>query len=216
MRIRDGFIGRGNETTAIYLCHGFCELGATALSSTLHEMREFLISNPNEVIIIINQDEGVTPQSIEEAFKESGLIEFVYRNRVGPPWPTLKEMIASDQRVLVFAENDSKGVEWYHSVFESMQETPYSFHDPKEFSCTANRGGSGGSLFLMNHWIDSTPAPKPSNAQIVNSFDVLLKRAEQCKKERHLMPNLIAVDFYKTGNLFEVVESLNGIRKSKT
>jgi hypothetical protein len=212
MRIRDRLIGTGDEKTGIYLCHGFCELGATSLLSTFREMREFLIANPHEVIIIINQDEGVTPQSFEAAFKETSLIDFVYRGRVGPPWPTLREMIASDQRILVFAENDSKGVQWYHPVFESMQETPYSFHDPKEFSCKENRGGSSGSLFLLNHWIDSTPAPKPSNAQIVNSYDFLLKRAQQCKEQRKLMPNLIAVDFYKTGNLMDVVQTLNGIQ----
>jgi hypothetical protein len=97
-----------------------------------------------------------------------------------------------------------------------MQETPYSFHDPKEFSCKANRGDSSGSLFLLNHWIDSTPTPKPSNAEIVNSYDFLLKRAEKCKDERKMMPNLIAVDFYKTGNLFQVVETLNGIKKTTT
>ncbi len=213
MRIRDRLIGSGEEDVGIYLCHGFCELGSAKLLPVLEKMREFLIANPNEVIIIINQDEGVKPESIEAAFKESGLIDFVYRGPVAPPWPTLREMIASDERVIVFAENNSKGVEWYHQVFESMQETPYSFHDTKEFSCIPNRGGTSGSLFLMNHWIDTTPTPKPSNAQIVNSYEFLLKRAQECQQQRRLMPNLIAVDFYKTGNLLEVVKTLNGIKK---
>ncbi len=216
MRIRDRLIGDDKAKPGIYLCHGFCELGASSFNDILIEMREFMVSNPNEVVIIINQDEGVTPKSIESSFTETGLIDFVYRGSVSAPWPTLREMIASDQRILVFAENNSEGVEWYHSAFQTMQETPYSFHDPKEFSCRANRGDSSGSLFLMNHWIDSTPTPKPSNAQIVNSYDFLLKRARQCQEERKMVPNLIAVDFYKTGNLFQVVETLNGIRKTTT
>jgi hypothetical protein len=215
MRIRDRLIGGGEEKNEIYLCHGFCELGAEALVPVLRDMREFLISSPNEVVIIINQDEGVTPQSIEDAFHKSGLIDFVYRGQVAPVWPTLREMISMDQRVIVFAENNSRGVEWYHPVFESVQETPYSFHDLKEFSCKPNRGGTSGKLFLLNHWIDSTPAPKPSNAQIVNSYDFLLKRARQCQDQRHLLPNLIAVDFYKTGNLFDVVETLNGFKRNR-
>lgn len=216
MRIRDRLIGGEDQKPGIYLCHGFCELGAASFADVLDEMRQFLVSNPNEVLIIVNQDEGVTPKSIESAFIERGLIDFVYRGPVVPPWPTLREMIASDQRIIVFAENNSEGVQWYHPAFQAMQETPYSFHDPKEFSCRANRGDSSGSLFLLNHWIDSTPTPKPSNAQIVNSYDFLLHRAHQCQEERKMLPNLIAVDFYKTGNLFEVVQTLNGIKKTTT
>lgn len=49
-----------------------------------------------------------------------------------------------------------------------------------------------------------------------NSYDFLLKRARQCQEERKMVPNLIAVDFYKTGNLFQVVATLNGIKKTTT
>ena len=55
-------------------------------------------------------------------------------------------------------------------------------------------------------------APKPSNAEIVNAYDFLLNRAQQCQAERKHLPNLIAVDFYRTGDLFEVVKTLNGIK----
>jgi hypothetical protein len=65
----------------------------------------------------------------------------------------------------------------------------------------------------MNHWVQTTPAPLPSNAEIVNAYDFLLKRARACKRERGIMPNLIAVDFYRTGDLFKVVRTLNGIKE---
>jgi hypothetical protein len=65
----------------------------------------------------------------------------------------------------------------------------------------------------MNHWIETTPAPLPSNAEIVNAYDFLLKRARACRKERGMMPNLIAVDFYRTGDLVGVVRTMNGIKK---
>ena len=80
-------------------------------------------------------------------------------------------------------------------------ETPYTFHAPDQFSCKDNRGGSSALLFQINHWIESTPAPKPSNAAIVNSYDFLLDRARECMKERKHLPNIIAVDFYKVGDL---------------
>ena len=84
-------------------------------------------------------------------------------------------MVESDQRVLIMAENATAGVDWYHPAFEVMQETPYEFHDPSEFSNRPNRGGTAGSLYLLNHWIETTPMPKPSNAAIVNAHDALLR-----------------------------------------
>ena len=64
---------------------------------------------------------------------------------------------------------------------------------------------------MINHWIESTPTPLPSNAAIVNAYDFLLARAEQCAKERKHIPNIIAVDFYGTGDLMRVVDTLNGV-----
>jgi hypothetical protein len=212
MRIRDRLVGEREGARDIYLCHGFCELGASPLIPMLQRMREFLVMNPNEVLTLVIQDEGVQPEDIRKCFEKSGLIDFVYRGPLGPPWPTLREMIASDERVLVFAENNSAGVPWYHQAYASMQETPYTFHRPEDFSCLPNRGNDSNSLFLINHWIETAPAPKPSNAEIVNAYSFLLSRAKECKSERHMLPNLIAVDFYKTGDLFKVVETLNGIK----
>ena len=104
---------------------------------------------PAKVLIFVIQDEGSRPRTSRGASSESGLIDFVYAGAVRALWPTLREMVESDQRVLVMAENDTDGVDWYHPAFEVMQETPYAFHDPSEFSNRPNRGGSGGSLMLL-------------------------------------------------------------------
>jgi hypothetical protein len=153
---------------------------------------------------------------VAACFERSGLDRLVYRGPVEPPWPTLREMIASNQRVVVFAENNAEGVPWYHLLFDVCQETPYGFKDPTEFSNKPNRGGAAGSLLLMNHWIETTPTPLPSNAEIVNAYDFLLKRARACRKQRGMMPNLVAVDFYRTGDLMRVVDALNRVEKPQT
>src|SRR5262245_32561208 len=209
LRIRDRIAGEAHGDRDVYMCHGFCELGAVRLVPELKQIRDFLVENPGEVLVIVIQDESVTPQDIERCFRESGLIDFVYLGPARSPWPTLREMVDSDQRVLVMAENDTTGVAWYHPAFEVMQETPYTFHEPSEFSNRPNRGGASGSLYLMNHWIESTPMPKPSNAAIVNARDVLLTRIRAFRRERGHLPNLVAVDFYGVGDLVSVVRELN-------
>ena len=209
LRIRDRIAGNEHGPRDVYMCHGFCELGALKLVPVLRDVRTFLVENPGEVLIIVIQDESVLPRDIERCFRESGLIDFVYRGPARPPWPTLREMVESDQRVVVMAENDTTGVPWYHPAFAVMQETPYAFDDPSEFSNRPNRGGTSGSLMLMNHWIESVPSPKPSDAAIANSHDVLMKRIRAFRRERGRLPNLVAVDFYATGDLISVVRELN-------
>jgi hypothetical protein len=208
MRIRDRLAGKEEGQRDLYLCHGFCELGAVPLVGALTRVHEFLVQDPDEVLVLVIED-YVEPPDLAAAFAESGLDGLVYRGAAGPHWPTLREMIDSRQRVLVLTESGRPGVAWIHPAFEVMQETPYSFKQPSELSCAVNRGGTSGSLFLMNNWVDTTPAPKPSNAAIVNAYDALLARARQCQAERGREPTVIAVDFYRTGDLFRAVRALN-------
>jgi hypothetical protein len=214
MRIRDRLVGKEEGPRDLYLCHGLCELGATPLVSAMNHVHEFMVENPNEVLVFVIED-YISPQDLAATFAKSGLDGLVFRGVTAPPWPTLREMIDSRQRVVVFTESGRPGVPWIHPAFEGMQETPYSFHSPSELSCVPNRGGTSGSLFLMNNWIETTPAPKPSNAAVVNGYDALLARARQCQAERGRRPNVIAVDFYRTGDLFRVARALNLEERSR-
>lgn len=216
MRIRDRMVGKVEGERGIYLAHGFCELGSTPFVDALEEIHDFMVENPYEVIVIVIQDEGVTPADVAAAFQKSGLEEMVYRGPVTPPWPTLGDMAARNERVVVFAENKAEGVPWYHLTGGTIQETPYGFKSPEQFSNRPNRGGKNGSLLLVNHWIETAPSSLPSNAQIVNAYDVLLRRTRACRRERRMVPNLVAVDFYRTGDLFKVARTLNGIPEAES
>lgn len=208
MRIRDRLAGKEEGPPGAYLCHGFCELGATPLVTALRGIYGYLVENPNEVLVLVIED-YVATSDLAAAFTESGLEGLVYKGPAGPPWPTLRQMIETRQRVLVTSESGRPGVPWIRPAFELMQETPYKFKTPTELSCGPNRGGTKGSLFLMNNWVDTTPAPKPSNAKIVNDYEALLARARQCQASRGKLPNLVAVDFYRTGGLIRAVRELN-------
>ena len=77
LRIRDrvGFSGKG--VRGMYVCHTFCELGGTLLSSILDDVHDFLVSHPNDVLVIINQD-YLTPEDFVGAVKDAGLGDLVY------------------------------------------------------------------------------------------------------------------------------------------
>jgi hypothetical protein len=62
---------------------------------------------------------------------------------------------------------------------------------------------------LINHWVSTDPTPRPSDAAKVNAYAPLLARARECQRIRHHLPNLLAVNFYKRGDVFRVVDTLN-------
>ncbi|MEA2377750.1 MAG: hypothetical protein QOD13_1657 [Thermoleophilaceae bacterium] len=219
-RIREqlGFAGEGER--GMYLCHTFCELGATPLGSVLDDLRAFLVSHPGEVLVVINQD-YVTPADYVGAIKDAGLEDLVYRGPVTGTWLTLREMIDRNQRVLFLAENHAGAAPWYHLAYEQVtEETPYKFSkvpqltDPDGLAatCKPNRGPDHAPLFLVNHWISTDPLPLPSQATEVNARGPLLRRARECQDVRKHLPNLLAVNFYRRGALFRVVDTLNGVR----
>jgi hypothetical protein len=218
-RIRSRLGSRDLGARQIYLCHTFCELGAVRLGAALGDLRTFLVSNPGAVVIVVNQDEGVAPADLERAFRQAGLLDLVYD---GPfaRFPTLRQMIDSGRRLVVMAENDAGDISWYPLAFrDTLQETPFTFKNAAQLtqpaqlaeSCRANRGPASAPLFLVNHWIDTSPVPQASIAATVNAHAALLQRTETCRRLRHHIPNLVAVDFYKRGDVLGVVRALNGL-----
>lgn len=199
----------------LYLCHGFCELGATRFSLGLAQVKTFLEANPREVVSILFEDHAPW-QSIADELEESGIARYGYRGPWGGALPTLDEMISSGHRVLLLTENAKPDVPWMHNAYEFFQETPYNFTtiaalaSPK--SCDEMRGDPGNPMFLINHWVDTPPNPRPSIARRVNAFDFLWDRVERCREQRGRFPNMVAVDFYREGDLFKVVDKLNGLR----
>jgi hypothetical protein len=220
LRIRErlGFSGKGRR--GLYLCHSFCELGGTSLKAVLDDLRDFLIANPNEVVVVVNQD-GVTPEDFVAAVREAGLERLAYRGPVKDDWLTLRQMIDRDQRVVFLAEDDAGAAPWYRLAYQRItQETPYSFTKVAQLTgaaglaatCRPNRGQPGAPLLLVNHWITTDPVPLPSNAARINAYRPLLRRARECQRIRRQLPNLLAVDFYRRGDLFRAVDALNGVR----
>jgi hypothetical protein len=121
---------------------------------------------------------------------------------------------------VLLAENHAGAAPWYRLAYErATEETPYTFKKvglltkPKNLakSCRPNRGPEEAPLFLVNHWISTDPVPRPSDAAKVNAYDRLLARVRECQRVRDHRANLVAVNFYREGDVFRVVDTLNGV-----
>jgi hypothetical protein len=192
----------------IYLCHNHCELGAVLFSSVLGDVSNFLDTNPDEVVMLIIQDD-TTPADTAAAIEAAGLGPRVATLEPGAPLPTLRSLIDSGRTLLVFSERETQGAPpWYHSAYEWFQETPYAFTGKDDFNCRPNRGPATAPLFLVNHWVTQSP-PNPGVASSVNNPRVLRARIERCIADRGIVPNVVAGDFVERGGLISTVRSIN-------
>ena len=206
-----GVIGgvEADDPRGTYLCHAFCELGATPLTPALAEINDFLRRNPGEVLFLFVQD-NITPEDTARAFIISGLVTHVHTLTPGQPLPTLRELIERDERVLVFADTDASGVDWYMPAFDFIQDTPFRVNTPAEFSCDFGRGQPDNPLFAMDHWL-SQSFPSTTSARLINTFDFIYRRVSQCHRERQLKVNFVIVNFVEIGAAGAAVDYLNGV-----
>lgn len=211
LRVVDSIAGQAEGPEARYLCHNLCAMGSTPFIENLEQIRDWMVANPDEVVTLFIQDE-TDAASIAADIEAAGLLPTIYQPVSGEPWPTLGDMIRSGKRLIVMLEDQSGGADapWLINGFEYTQETPFTFPTIEDFTCEPNRGDPDAPLFLLNHWLADYSA-LVSDAERVNSEDVLLRRAEQCQADRGQLPNFVAVNFSALGDVQEVVDILNGV-----
>ena len=203
--------GQAGGPEALYMCHGLCETGATSFDDTLVDIRSWLATNPDEVLTIFVEDH-VDAADVAESVLDAGLEDYLFTPVDGEPFPTLAEMIQRGQRLVVMLESGDGRPDhpWLVNGFDFVQETPYDFPTVESFSCAPNRGVPDAPLLQINHWLNGFTS-LVSDAQLVNAADVLGARAEQCREERGMQPNLVAVNYADIGDLMAVVDRLNGV-----
>ncbi len=190
------------------LCHALCPLGSLPLVDGLAIIREFLDTHRGEVLTIIFEA-YVTAEDTAAAFDDSGLARYVHAQAPGAPWPTLRELIDADRRLIVFTDDDGGGAyDWYMDVWAHAWETDYAAETTDDFSCDMNRGVAGNPLFIFNHFLTRT-FPVPEEAATTNADPFLIDRARACRDASGALPNFVTVDFYAEGDLFEAVELLD-------
>lgn len=198
----------------VELCHASCLLGRARLLDQLCVITDFLDQHPAEVLTIIFES-YVTDTDLDGVLREAGIADRAYAHKTGTAWPTLRELIDSDKRIVIFLEQSGVGSNpsspaYMHSAFiGNIWDTPYTFATQADFSCKLNRGKKGDPLFLLNHWLGA-PTSKIEYAREVNVDAVLGPRFNQCTLEATQQPTFIGVDFYEVGDLFAVAKKANG------
>lgn len=192
--------------------HGIALLGSEKLYDVLMEIKSFLLDNPKEIVTIIFENNGSNAQ-LEKAIDSSKLNQMTYTH-AGGNWPTLQTLVDSNQRLVLFVENDkTPRASYLMHAWSTIFDTKYTFKSVSEFDSDINRGGSGTKeLYLVNHWLsnglglpDKTLAPQANNRATIS------KRVQDCFVANSHFINYLGVDFVEIGDAKAVVDSINGL-----
>ena len=139
----------------------------------LRDIRTFLDKNPDEFVIVFIQDE-ITPQDTAEVFDRAGLTRYAYTHERDEPWPDMRELIASDKRLLVIVEKTRRRAALVPQRLRAdpgdAVRLPLARGPAAAAQLPANRGSVNSPLFLLNHWIERVN-PSPGLAAKVNERD---------------------------------------------
>jgi hypothetical protein len=193
------------------LCHGPCTLGSLGHVDVLSQMAAFVEQHPREVLAIVYQD-SASPEAIAEDLGVVGLAEHAITHTPGDPWPTLGSMIDAQTQLLVMLEYAGPPPEWMHQFSDLAWDTPYAWKAIEEFDCRFGRGDPDNPLLQVNHWLSTELGlPDADRAAETNSFDILYGHAAACLEDPGDHPNFLVVDYHLSGDLFAVVDALNGL-----
>ncbi|KAJ0094426.1 hypothetical protein Patl1_16660 [Pistacia atlantica] len=209
----------------IWLCHSFkgkChEITAfEPARDTFKEIETFLSSNPSEIVTLILEDYVETPNGLTKVFNESGLMKYWFpvsnMPQNGQDWPLVQDMVASNQRLIVFtskkSKQESEGIAYQWNY---MVENQYGNNGMYPGNCS-NRAESAKlddktkSLVFVNHF-GSVPVKQLSCRE--NSEDLINMLHTCYGAAGNRWANFIAVDYYRRSNgggAFEAVDTMNG------
>ncbi|KAL4652798.1 hypothetical protein ACB092_01G257400 [Castanea dentata] len=174
---------------------------------TLKEIEAFLSANPTEIVTVILEDYVQAPNGLTKVFTDAGLMKYWFplKNmpKNGQDWPLVSDMVANNQRLLVFTSIRSK---------EESEDGDGGMHAG---NCP-NRAESSPlndrtkSLVLVNYF-PTIPfkqiACEHNSANLINMLHTCFGAAG------NRWANFVAVDFYKRsdgGGAFQALDTLNG------
>jgi hypothetical protein len=198
-----------------WLCHGICGLGGQSLVSALQEVHDFLEANKTEVVTLLTESSQITMDQIAADFDTADAKKYTHAHALGDPWPTLGAMIQRGERLVVFhADQSNTGgtpLEWMLDRFAWTWETPWDNETSTDFGrCDADRGTKGNSIYVVDNYLENLLVETPDNAALTNTDPFLVDRLLHCKQVEGVMPSFVMVNFYEVGDVFHVVDVLNG------
>ena len=205
-----------DDQGALAVCEGDCSVASSSLASVLRQVSSFVTQNPTDVLTLVLRS-NVSPDALLKAFDDQALVPLAHAQAPGKAWPTLRQMIDDNQRLVVFIERLPAAADagdtpialpaWLHALSDWAWETA-----PSEGSnCAVAQGSAKSPLAILNQYVadESNQDDTLTNA---HAPEVIAARLNRCKDDRGHVPNFVFVNFAEVGDPNGGVQIANGLR----
>ncbi|KAL2007895.1 hypothetical protein VTN00DRAFT_7877 [Thermoascus crustaceus] len=231
IRFLQGQTHQHPENGKLELCHTSCLLeDAGSLEDFLRTVKTWMDNNPNEVItLLLTNGDSLPVSRFNQAFTSSGIKPYAFvppSNLKALPmnaWPTLKELIDSGTRLVVFLDYgaDVTTVPYILDEFAYFFETPYDVTDSSFSDCSIDRPAKAtpdGRMYIVNHFLDvdilGILVPDRLSANKTNAATgpgSIGAQSDLCRSIHGRIPNFVLVDFVDQGDVLRAQDALNGL-----
>lgn len=176
--------------------------------------------------------EAVFENMLKAAYEEAALGAYLFEFRYST-WPSLWHMILENTRLVTFSSmNSSAEMPWNLHYPRYIVQTPWDSADAQELRAHCSLPGLATytprhSLVVINHFT-TLGAAGVNSATVsvlveglgidalrgINRFSFMHERIISCSKCLGIFPNFIAVDFWMSSDVMDVVAILNRVSPS--
>ncbi|MEP7051336.1 MAG: hypothetical protein ABJB12_13335 [Pseudomonadota bacterium] len=207
-----------DDQGALAACAGDCSVASTSLSSVLRDISTFLTQNPTDVLTLVLRS-AVASAALAQAFEDQALVPLAHTQMPGKPWPTLRQMIDDNQRLVVFVApvpsdadagagaGPSAPPGWLHPLSDWAWETAPS----EAVNCVIASGNAKSPLAILNQY-SAGEASADAALIAAHAPEVVAARLNRCKDDRGHTPNIVFVNFAEVGDPNGGVQIANGLR----
>ena len=201
----------------VRFCHGDgdgaispCIYGSVDAVDWLSELNGRMAEAPSDVVTLLIEN-YVQPSDLAHVLEEAELFDMAYIHQLDTPWPTLRELIENNHRLVVFWEQatDEKHP-YFHDFLTFGWTTDYAEDSKEEMDCSPHRGDAEQEVYHMNNWLSGPfGLSSPNDAEDTNDPEFLIERSIECWEMHGKRPTFIAVDWWEDGDVVAAALAVN-------
>jgi len=177
---------------------------------SMHEIKNYLEQTPDKIFTLF-LDFGTNVNELNEIFQEEGINQYLYTYDAKEGWPSLKSMVETNRRVVVFSMQEHRNSpEWLHYIWNHAVEPYFSIWEAPVFKGEFLKGDPKNSLLIYNDY----NVPRKSEAAKSLKYDsnqnpYLIEHVKNTWTNTGKTPNFIMLDRYEK-SILSVLSYIRG------